>query len=352
MSRQDQGLTSNHAHSIRYVADAPRSDDIVEIAEGIRWFRQPLPFALDHVNLWIVDDGDSYTAVDSGHGNPEVQALWTNALETALSQKPISRVIGTHFHPDHAGNLGWLCQRTGAALWMTELEFVTARALELDDREGYGDTAARYFEMAGAPDDIVDSIRQRGNAYRRGVSEPPRMFTRLRAGDVVKTGGCEWRVMIGQGHAPEMICLYSADRNVLIAADQLLPRITPVIGAWHAIPEADPITDFVRSNQQFRGLPEDVLVLPSHGRPYTGLHTRLDELDHHHDERLARTLELCREPVVAFDVMKRLFDRKLDRHQIGFAVAETLAHLNHLIAQDEIERTIDARNVRHYRTLS
>ncbi|MEO1018829.1 MAG: MBL fold metallo-hydrolase, partial [Pseudomonadota bacterium] len=306
-------------------------------------------FALDHVNNWILDDGDSFTVIDTGHGNPDVQAMWDHALAGPLAAKPIGQIVVTHFHPDHAGNAGWLCARSAAPLIMTELEFFMTRALELDDRPGYADAAASYFTQAGAPAEVAETMRQRGNPYRRGVTEPPRSFTRVRHGHALKIAGSVWEIMIGRGHAPEMICLFCAERNVLIAADQLLPRITPVIGAWQAMPEADPISDFIASNLQFRELPEDVLVLPSHGRPYQGLHHRLDEFYRHHHDRLAKALELCATTKTAFEVMTGLFDRKLDNHQIGFALAETLAHLNHLVDQGQVQRSAVSDHPKRYR---
>ncbi len=352
MANRGNGSTRTQGAVVDYIADAPAFGEIVEIAPDICWFRQPLPFALDHVNNWIIDEGRSYTLIDTGHGNPEVQAMWDRALRDRLADKPITRVLVTHFHPDHAGNAGWLCRKLGAGLIMTELEFAMTRALELDDRPGYGDAAAAYFADAGAPIEIVEAMRARGNPYRRGVSEPPRSFRGVRDGDLLKIADSNWQVMIGRGHAPEMICLYSAERNLLIAADQLLPRITPVVGAWQAMPEADPISDFIASNRQFRDLPEDTLVLPSHGRPYRGLHRRLDQLDGHHEERLQRALGLCAEPASAFAIMGGLFERHLDRHQIGFALAETLAHLNHLVERGELERVDDSAGPRRFRQIA
>lgn len=326
------------APSLPRAAVAPAHGEPVRVAEGIFWLRVQLPFALNHVNLWLCDDGDGWTVIDTGYGDAPTRTAWEQVLDGLLAGRPVHRLLATHFHPDHLGLAGWLVERTGAGLWMSRTEWLTGRMLALDASEGHVAETERFYRRAGLPEAIVARQRGRGNAYRRGVSEPPTRYRRLVAGDEVTMAGSMWRVLIGEGHAPEQVTLYSAERRLLIAADQILPRISPVIGVWASQPEADPLGDFVRSLRQYRALAEDSLVLPSHGEPFHGLRARLDQLDHHHDERLAATLEACAGPVSAAAVLSRLFTRKLDAHQTGFALGETLAHLNRLVAQGEVRR--------------
>ncbi len=301
------------------------------IAEGILRLRVRLPLALDHVNLWLCDDGDGWTIVDTGYGDAPTRQVWRSLLGGVLGHRPVRRVLVTHFHPDHAGQAGWLCRETGAELWMSRTEWLMHRAIALDTTEASVAATERCYRQAGLAEEIVARQVRRGNAYRQVVSEPPPTFTRIVAGQHLTLAGSTWQVLIGQGHAPEQVTLWCAERNLLIAADQILPRISPVVGVWPAEPQADPLRDFLDSLQQYRVLPETCDVLPSHGMPFTGLHARLTELAAHHDERLERTLAACAMPASAAAVLQALFPRPLDAHQTGFALAETLAHLNRLL---------------------
>ncbi len=325
----------------RRVADlhpTPEFGQPTPIGEGILWLRVRLPLALNHVNLWLCDDGDGWTVIDTGYGDAATRTMWQAVLGGVLAGRPIHRVLVTHFHPDHAGLAGWLCAQSGAELWMSRTEWLTCRALALDTTAAFVAETDRSYRRADLPDDIVARQQARGNAYRAVVSEPPAVFTRLTAGQEITMAGSSWQVLVGEGHAPEQVTLFCAERNLLIAADQILPRISPVIGVWSSEPGADPLGDFLRSMAQYRALPEDCRVLPSHGTPFLGLHHRLDQLAQHHDERLAHTLAACREPATAAAVLRSLFARPLDAHQTGFALAETLAHLNRLIAHGSLRR--------------
>jgi glyoxylase-like metal-dependent hydrolase (beta-lactamase superfamily II) len=324
----------------------------VAVADGIFWLRVRLPFALNHVNLWLCDDGeDGWTLVDTGYGDAPTRQVWQELLAgPLLAGRPVRRVLATHFHPDHLGQAGWLCGRTGASLWMSRTEWLTGRLLALDDTTTFVDENERAYRRAGMPEAAVLRQRERGNAYRRGVSEPPPAFVRIKAEDRIHLAGTSWRVLIGEGHAPEQVTLFSAERRLLIAADQILPKISPVVGVWSSQPDADPLRDFLGSLDQYRALPEDCRILPSHGAPFLGLHARLAQLAQHHEERLAATLDACAaEPVTTAAVLRCLFPRELDAHQTGFALAETLAHLNHLLGQGRLVRWREAEGTDRWR---
>lgn len=334
---------------MRYAAAVPEYDVLTEIAPGILWLRTRLPFALDHINIWILDDGDCWTVIDAGVGNAATRALWEDLLAGPLAGRPVGRVLITHFHPDHIGQAGWLVEATGAPLLMSRTEWLMARMLALDTSEGFIEAGRRLDRAAGLAADLVQARAERGNLYRRAVTLPPASYTQIGAGDRLEAAGSSWEVIIGEGHAPEQVTLFSAGRQILIAADQLLPRITPVVGVWPNAPGGDPLGNFLRSIERYRHLPEDTLVLPSHGRPYRGPGVRIDELHEHHEERLGLTLELCREPATAVQIMRGLFTRELDLQHIGFAVAETLAHLNRLKNEGLLLREPDREGVWLYR---
>jgi glyoxylase-like metal-dependent hydrolase (beta-lactamase superfamily II) len=310
----------------------------VEVAPGLLWLRLPLPFALDHVNVWLIEDGPDWLVIDTGVADDVTRAIWTRVLETTLLGRRVSRILATHFHPDHAGLAGWLVERTGAQLLMPRTEWLTARMLALDDSDEYVAANASYYRLTGLDTELASRLLGRRNPYRRVVSPPPGRFTRIGAGDSLAIGGDSWMTIVGEGHAPEQATLWSPARGLLIAADQLLPRITPIVGVWASQPEADALGDFDSSLERYEQLPDDALVLPSHDRPYLGLHERRAALAGHHRARLDLASALCREPVTTAAVMVQLFPRALDLHQTGFALAETLAHLNRLQAQGRVAR--------------
>ncbi len=320
----------------------PGDGEVLEVAPGVFWVRMPLPFALDHVNLWLIADGEGWAVVDTGYAMAPVRERWERVFDTLLAGRPVTRILVTHFHPDHMGLAAWIQDRWGAALLVSQQEWLWARMLSLDTSDALVAAYESFYGRAGASADLVAAMRERGNAYRRGVPQVPASFARIRNGDELAIGGNTWRVITGSGHAPEHVCLYSPELSVLISGDQVLPRISPNVGVWANEPLADPLADFLASMAPFRALAEDVLVLPSHDGPFRGLGPRLDQLARHHAERLEETLEACRDAPTAVAVAERLFRRPLDLHQTFFAVGETLAHLNHLVRLARLRREVDA----------
>ena len=323
---------------LRYVAERPENGVPTKIAEDVWWVRAALPFALDHVNIWLLRDDRGWVVIDCGFADDWTRAMWERLLSGFLADAPVSRVIATHFHPDHVGLAGWLCERTGAQLLMARSEWLTARMLELDDTTTFAEIGEIYDRRAGLDEAIVELRKKRGNMYRRGVTLPSPAFTRLRHSHQIPMAGSHWQVIIGEGHAPEMLTFYCEERRLLITADQILPRITPIVGVWPMAPDEDPLEDFTRSLDHYREIPETCSVLPSHDGPFEGLQARIDQLIAHHHERLDMTREACREPVTVAAVLPALFKRKVDIHQLGFAIAETLAHINHLMWRGEVRR--------------
>jgi glyoxylase-like metal-dependent hydrolase (beta-lactamase superfamily II) len=319
-----------------------------ELSPGLFGVRFALPFALDHVNIWLLAEADGWTLIDAGLADQPSRERWQD-LAGFMAGRPVTRVLTTHFHPDHMGLAGWWCERSGAELWASRTEWLQARALALDVSSDFVAAGRRFDHRAGLDAEEVEERAARGNLYRLRVTLPPAAYRRLAEGDRPTIAGDSWQVIVGRGHAPEMLCLFSAERNLLIAADQVLPRISPIVGVWPGEPEANPLAEFLASLATLRQLPDDCLVLPSHGRPFRGLHVRIDQLAAHHRERLAATLEACRRPATAVEIMPHLFDRKLDRHQLSFAIAETVAHLNFLLAEGRLERRLDADDRLRYR---
>ncbi len=306
----------------------PATGTTLAVAPGVHWLRMPLPFALDHINLWLLEDGDGWVAVDTGIALDAVKDAW----KSVLAGRRLCRQIVTHFHPDHLGLAAWLEAKTGAPLLMTQGEYLTAHVVAAGlPPFGIPDMVA-FYRAHGLDAARAAALEARGNAYRRGVPAIPVTFQRLCHDDVLMIGAHAWRVIVGHGHAPEHASLYCASLGVLIAGDMLLPRISTNVSAFAAQPDADPLGLFLASLERLAELPADTLVLPSHGRPFRGLRERVAELAAHHAARCADLLAACAAaPQSAGDLLEVLFGRAIDdAHQILFAMGEAIAHLNHL----------------------
>ena len=334
-----------HPHGER----VPGPGEAIAVAPGIWWIRMPLPFALDHINLWILEDGDGFTLVDTGYGVQATWDLWEGHFAGVMAGRPVKNVVVTHYHPDHVGSAGWLVERTGAPFWMTTSEYLSAHAAH-DDVAGFDrqNTVDLFVANGVDPATVPDSTRK-VNGYVRGVPMVPKRYRRMMHGDKLAIGGHEWEVITVFGHAPEHAALWCASRNILISGDQVLPRITSNVSVWGNQPEANPLAAFLGSLSRFAHLPGDALVLPSHERVFHGLHARIAQLHTHHDERLARLLEGCAQPLTAFEALPLLFRRKLDAHQLMFAMGEAIAHLHYLEAKGKVVRQVDASGVRRFR---
>ena len=328
------------------VAAPPSPGEVIPIAPGILWLRMRLPFALDHINLWLLEDGESWTAVDTGFALPETREAWQYIWDKHLGGRKIGRVIVTHYHPDHIGLAGWLTERWEAPLWTTEKEWLHAQLHSRGGGEDAAELRRGFAHRAGLDAEGAQIFAERQGNYRRGVPSVPSLFHRIGEGSVISIDGRDWRVIIGEGHAPEHACLYCEEAGVLIAGDQILPKISPNISVQAHEPDGDPLARYLRSLQKLReALPPDILVLPSHNLPFRGVHLRIDELAAHHQARCDTVLTACATPHSAAELMPVLFRRTLDRHQTGFALGEALAHVHYLVGEGEVARTTDAGGV-------
>ena len=346
---------SQHAPSaspIEYpFADPPAPGAATEVARGVHWLRMKLPFALDHINVWALEDDKGWTLIDTGLGNDATRALWDTAFASRLTA-PVRRVIVTHYHPDHAGNAGWLCGRFGAELWMSRAEYLTVHAAR-HGAAGYSTEAQiALFRSNGLSEATSKELLTRGDLYRKLVPDFPFAHKRIFEGEDIAIGGRKWRILFGYGHSPEHVSLYCEEINVLIAGDMLLPRISTNVAVRPVDPWSNPLRLFLESIGRYDGLPRDVLVLPSHGLPFRGAHDRVAQLQAHHTERLRELEAACRvAPRTAADVLEVLFRRKLDNNQIFFAMGEAIAHLHCLQYDGRLSRTVDKDGVARFSSL-
>jgi glyoxylase-like metal-dependent hydrolase (beta-lactamase superfamily II) len=317
----------------------PASGTVLEVAPGVAWMRLPLPFALDHINLWLLREEGGWSAVDCGVALDASKEAWNAVLAGPLAGQPLQRVVATHCHPDHVGLADWLCQRFGIQLWMTTGEYAFARMMAAALPGVDGPSAVPHFERHGLVDpEMLEKMRSRKSYYPSLVPSVPASYVRLQDGQVFAAGERTWRVITGFGHSPEHAALYCEQSNVLISGDMVLPRISTNVSVFAVEPDGNPLQQYLDSLGRFASLPEDVLVLPSHGRPFRGLHTRIQQLRDHHEARLAEVLDACTaQPRSAAEIVPIMFRRPLDAHQLSFALGEALAHL-HKLWRDGIVR--------------
>lgn len=316
----------------------PAPGKLLPVADGVYWLRMPLPFALDHINLWLLRDGDGWVIVDCGFGSNATKKLWEQIFSDQLDGRRVKRVIVTHLHPDHLGLGAWLADRFQMDVWMTPAEFLLAHTIWAAHGGDLMGRLANLYRRHGLDEARVQLIAGQAGSYRLGVPALPATFRRLIGGGDVIIDGRTWRVIVGHGHSPEHAALYCESLGVLISGDMVLPKITTNVSIGPLEPEGNPLRLFLDSLERFAPLPEDTLVLPSHGLVFLGLHPRLTQLHEHHAERFDIILEACREPRSAPDLLPYLFKREFDAHQLSFAMGETIAHLNLLMHAKRLQR--------------
>ena len=319
----------------------PAEGEAIEVAEGVLWVRQPLPMKLDHVNCYVLDDGDSWSIVDTGFDTGKSRLIWEKLLTGPLAGKPVGRGIVTHHHPDHIGLAGWFIKEHGAELVTTRTAWLYARMLTLDDQPLPSDEALRHWRAAGMDKAIFDKrVAERPFNFSDIVTPLPEGFRRIKEGDTIRIGGRDWDIHIGDGHAPEHATFWSRDCHLVLSGDQILPSISSNLGVYPSEPEADPVGDWLTSCAGFQQFAtEDHLALGGHKLPFSGLPLRLRQLIDNHVGALARLRELLVEPRTAGECFGPLFKREIGEAEYGLALVESYAHLNHLYHLGDITRS-------------
>jgi len=322
--------------------EAPAPGSLTPIAPDLYWLRLQLPFRLNHVNLWLIREDSGWAIIDTGIHNESTRQTWQALFNPQASVLPTphqpSRVIATHYHPDHIGCAGWLTEHYGIPLYASLTEWSYGRMISLLPETVYLETIGRFYQRFGLPNSEVQRMRDYGNHYARNVSPLPPSLHTLHHGDGLKIGAHDWQVMTFGGHSPDHVCLYSADAKILIAGDQVLPFISPNISTSFFDADADPLRIYLASLAVLRTLPDDTLVLPSHGIPFRNLHLRIDQLLQHHAERLEQVRLFCQPQARSVaELMAHMFKADLDSHQIMFAIGEAAAHANHLVGQGHLQ---------------
>jgi glyoxylase-like metal-dependent hydrolase (beta-lactamase superfamily II) len=311
-----------------------------------------MPMSLDHINLWLLEDDDGWTVVDTCLNLDSAKEQWEQLFCGFMGGKPIVRVICTHLHPDHVGLAGWLTERFDCKLWMSREEFLMCRAMVGDTGRPAPEVAIRFYRAAGYSEGQLELYRQKFGNFGRAVSALPDSFRRLVDRETITIGGRYWQVIVGSGHSPEHASLYCPALKLFISGDQVLPRITPNVSVFPTEPEGDPLKEWLHSSARIREtIPDDLLVLPAHEAPFLGLHVRLSQLIETHNRDLGSLFDYLAEPRRAVDCFPPLFNSQINDESLGMATGEALAHLNCLLGRRRITRTRDALGVDWYRQI-
>jgi glyoxylase-like metal-dependent hydrolase (beta-lactamase superfamily II) len=330
----------------------PPGGSKTEVAPNIFWVRMPLPFALDHINLYLVreqlDGQEGWTLIDCGVATDEIRAHWETIFTNHLDGLPILRVICTHMHPDHIGLSAWITNRFDCSFWMTMGEYALGRVLSSEQPANDTSNTVDHYRRHGVTDlAALQQLHERGSKYFRSlVPGMPTRFRRMREDETVHMAGADWQIIIGTGHSPEHAALYCAERQLLLSGDMVLPRISTNVSVFELEQEANPLEWFLRSIAKYYNCDADTLVLPSHGKPFKNLHVRIKQLEDHHRDRLAEVIQACTtKECCAMDIVPIMFKRPLDLHQTTFAMGEALAHLHALWFRGELQRVVDQGGV-------
>lgn len=345
-------LAVDAKEQIRYeFSGRPEAGETMVVASGVVWLRMPLPFALGHINLWLLQDDDGWAIVDTGVDVEESRAVWQKTFTAVMQDQPLNRVMVTHLHPDHVGCAGWLTRQFDVPLWMSREEYLLCRVLVADTGRPTPPEGDRFYTAAGFFPDQLAYYHKMFGMFGKYVTELPESYTRLKDGDMLQIGDHRWEVIIGRGHSPEHACLFCSKENLLISGDQLLPTISSNISVYPTEPGADPLSDWLDSLSMLKDrIDADVLVLPAHGKPFRGAHERLDALIAEHGDCLRKLVESCAEPKRAIDVFPALFKSEINKHNLIMATGESIAHLNYLVNHGRMVVERDGDGVDWYRS--
>lgn len=333
-------------------AAPPAFGEAIEVADGVLWARLPLPFRLDHLNVYLIEDDGGWAVVDTGVDDPVCREGWQALFRGPLAGSRLSRVVVTHFHPDHVGLAGWLCERDGAAF------VTTATCLDVTKRllagpEVTAESQSSFYLSNGMAAKAVASVVPETAGFSRYVGSLPDHAIRVDSGSTLTIGGRIFDVIFGNGHAEDQLMLHCREAGFFLSADQVIARITPYVGAGASDGDADTLGEFLDAALRLKSsIPGDTLVLPGHELPFQGLVRRCDELIGHHAQRCLLILDACAGAARSVaDLVPLLFTRGLDSGSISFAFGEARAHINFLAARGLLVCALDPDGVYRARSL-
>ncbi|MGK0375414.1 MAG: glyoxylase-like metal-dependent hydrolase (beta-lactamase superfamily II) [Arenicella sp.] len=330
---------------------SPEPGTPFEVVDGVYWLRVPLPIALDHINLWILRDGDGWTLVDSGYDAQVCKDVWEKVFYGFLTPESVNKIIITHFHPDHIGLASWLALRCDCPILISEGEYRHYESIINRDPIEFKQEASAFVHEMGYSADMVEKFV----GFMENDDKPVESRVQLsmckfiQEGDLIDVDGRDWRVISGNGHSPEHACLYCEELNTMISGDQSIARISSNVSVYPSNRDKDPLGDWLQSCQKLRdSLPADTLMLPAHQEPFRGNIERMQQLIDDHHAQLNRLRLAVDAPISPVEARAVLFDRELNVIETLLATGETLAHLNYLMHRKEISLEYDSQGVARY----
>lgn len=333
-------------------ATAVSADErLLEVAPGIFRVRLALPFRLNHVNCYVLDDRDGWTVFDTGYSDDACKAVWSDAFGTKLRGRPVKRVIVSHCHVDHVGLASWFMEQHAPLFCMTQTDYLLGRTLRQELSEMGTRHLSEFLRSNGLLVESATKVAEIRLSARKNSPFPP-TFHRLMAGQTISIGGRNWLALTGGGHSVEQLMLYCTADRILMAADQILPKITPNISVGPLSPSADPLADFLSSLNEVRMIvPSDALVLPGHYDPFTRIDERIGQLEAHHRSRCDAVLQACQHSALsARELIPVVFGREIDQEVLASAIGETVAHINYLVARGLLKQQMSG-DIFAYRTV-
>jgi len=335
-------LTTAHPSPVSIAfADAPAAGELREIADGILWLRLPLPYEPGHVNAYLIKDDDGWLAVDAGLFDAATCAIWRQ-VQDRLPGNGITTVLATHWHPDHLGAAGWLCEAFGAVLATSESEYLRGLAIQYMPGDE-GDSLERGFYLShGLAPEETELWVANGRRFMHETYRLPPTYRKLTAGSAISVGGRYFGISVAGGHSPEEVMLHDRERGLFLCADQLGPRIAPTMAVLPMDPYGDPLAHFLAGLDTIAVTcaPDD-LILPGHEAPFRGVHARIEEVRAFYARRCGQVETACRDGAkTGTELLAALYRRRPGPVWIGFLISEALAYANHLVGRGVLERDI------------
>lgn len=289
----------------------------------------PVPGSLRAINLWVLAGTNGATLVDTGMRDAVTKNAWEVLKANHFNNFSVERVFVTHMHPDHSGLAGWLIEQfPNSILSMSRLEYYVLRELSRDVGRTLPASVLKFYCQCGWSQKQLASYQSEFGSFAKMIHPLPNLFDAVVDGDQINTGVTQWEVVTGRGHSPEQSLLYSVENELLIAGDQVLPTISPNVSVFPQEPNADPLSDWLQSLERLKQrVPNSVLVLPSHGRPFRGLHSRIEAIVDEHEKSLSELAKFLSRPKRVVDTFEVLFRREIPSSQLVMATGEALAHL-------------------------
>jgi glyoxylase-like metal-dependent hydrolase (beta-lactamase superfamily II) len=329
-------------HVSRDNAEVLAETGLTEVAKGVFELRLPIPFEDGLVNVFLFADGEEADLLDCGMNSDESVATIRAAI-AHIGAKRLRRLVVTHIHPDHYGAAGSLAGEGMADLYIHRLEvpLVNPRYVEL---EHLVKEVHRYLLVNGVPASEAEVLSNSQRALSQLV-KTAEASVQLDGAELLQMGRRQLRVEWTPGHSPGHICLYDRQDGLLFAGDHMLPELSPNIGL-HPQSTPDPLHEYLDGLRRMAAL-EPELILPSHGRPFTGAPARVKVLEAHHRRRLEQAVEIVgRGKQTAWEVALELWGPRSNFYEKRLALQEALAHLQALAVEDRVTKSVTPDSVR------